>query len=235
MYSLQCFYIVVIKTVRAGIPMMTPLIARDLHFTEAQAAFVLSGFFQGYTLTQVPAAPIVQKWGPKNVLSFSMLGTAALFVAAPMVSAAASTSARKATGLMGVFATMGLVQGTLAPALSQVNRAFLPGGIEQVWALRAVSQAHQLTPLFAALVTPRLSVRGWRLTCFTFAGATTAAMVVWQLFASNAPRASAGRRPREVPQKKAVGHQPTLPGCMRGAPLAPRVLLPACLPACSPD
>ena len=47
MYTLQCFYIVVIKTVRAGIPMMTPLIARDLHFSEAESAFVLSGFFQG--------------------------------------------------------------------------------------------------------------------------------------------------------------------------------------------
>jgi hypothetical protein len=47
MYFLQCFYIVMIKTVRAGIPMMTPLIARDLQFSEAESAFVLSGFFQG--------------------------------------------------------------------------------------------------------------------------------------------------------------------------------------------
>ncbi len=135
----------------------------------------------------------MQKWGPKSVLSFSMLGTAALFLAAPGVASVASTSARKATALMTLFATMGLVQGTLAPALSQVNRSFLPGGIEQVWALRAVSQAHQLTPLFAALVTPRLAVRGWRLTCYTFAGLTAVATVVWQLFATNAPKTTKDR------------------------------------------
>jgi MFS family permease len=159
-----------------------------------------------YTLTQVPAAPIVQKWGPKNVLSFSMLGTAALFVVAPAVAAAASTSARKATSLMALFGMMGLVQGALAPALSQVNRAFLPGGIEQVWALRAVSQAHQLTPLFAALVTPRLAVRGWRLTCYSFAGVTAVATIVWQLFASNAPKKT---NPRVTgSSRKAIHSQP---------------------------
>ncbi len=135
----------------------------------------------------------MQKWGPKSVLSFAMLGTATLFVAAPGVAAAASTSARKATALMTLFATMGLVQGTLAPALSQVNRSFLPGGIEQVWALRAVSQAHQLTPLFAALVTPRLAVRSWRMTCYTFAGATTMAAFIWQLLATNSPKAKRER------------------------------------------
>ena len=152
--------------------MMTPLIAADLGFTEAESALVLSGFFQGYTLTQVPAAPIVQRYGPKNVLSFSLLGTAALFAAAPALAGMVGSSARKATVLMLTFMTMGLVQGTLAPALSQVNRAWLPGGIEQVWALRAVSQAHQLTPLLAALITPRLAIRGWRLTCYVFAAAT---------------------------------------------------------------
>jgi hypothetical protein len=61
-------------------------------------------------------------YGPKNVLSFSLLGTAALFAAAPaLAGAAAGSSARKATTLMATFMTMGLVQGTLAPALSQVN------------------------------------------------------------------------------------------------------------------
>jgi MFS family permease len=173
--------------------MMTPLIAADLGFTEAESALVLSGFFQGYTLTQVPAAPIVQRYGPKNVLSFSLLGTAALFAAAPALAGMVGSSARKATVLMLTFMTMGLVQGTLAPALSQVNRAWLPGGIEQVWALRAVSQAHQLTPLLAALITPRLAIRGWRLTCYVFAAATALFTVAWQLFASNAPRSTSGK------------------------------------------
>ena len=67
MYTLQCSYIIVIKTVRSGIPMMTPLIAADLGFSEAESALVLSGFFQGYTLTQIPAAPIVQRYTAVDV------------------------------------------------------------------------------------------------------------------------------------------------------------------------
>ena len=164
---------------------------------------------QGYTITQVPAAPIVQKFGAKRMLGLSMLGTAAVFAGAPALAAGASTTGRKATVLMSTFMLMGLVQGTFAPAMSQINRAWLPGGIEQVWALRGIGQAHQVTPLLAALVTPRLAVKlGWRMACYVFAGATAGAALVWQLFASNAPvaaaAAAAGRpRPKNT-AKKAV-------------------------------
>ena len=159
---------------------------------------------QGYTITQVPAAPIVQKFGAKRMLGLSMLGTAAVFAGAPALAAGASTTGRKATVLMSTFMLMGLVQGTFAPAMSQINRAWLPGGIEQVWALRGIGQAHQVTPLLAALVTPRLAVKlGWRMACYVFAGATAGAALIWQLFASNAPVAAAGR-PQQKAAKKAV-------------------------------
>ena len=38
--------------------------------------------------------------------------------------------------LMLNFMLMGMIQGPLAPAMSQINAAWLPGGIEQVWAFR---------------------------------------------------------------------------------------------------
>ena len=44
MYVLQGLFVIVFKTVRAGIPMMTPLIAADLGLSDAENAMVLSGF-----------------------------------------------------------------------------------------------------------------------------------------------------------------------------------------------
>ena len=46
-----------------------------------------------------------------------------------------------------------------------------------------------MTPLVAALVTPRLALRGWRFTCYVFAGAAAVATFVWQSLASNSPAA----------------------------------------------
>ena len=46
-----------------------------------------------------------------------------------------------------------------------------------------------MTPLVAAVVTPRLALRGWRFTCYVFAGAAAVATFVWQSLASNSPAA----------------------------------------------
>ena len=61
MYALQCSYIIVLKSVRASIAMLAPIISTDLGLSNAQNALIISGFFQGYVVTMVPAAWLTQK------------------------------------------------------------------------------------------------------------------------------------------------------------------------------
>ena len=152
MYFLQCFFVLILKSVRAGIPMLAPIVSSDLGFSDAQNAMVISGFFQGYIITQVPAAPIVQAVGPKIMLTGAMTGTAILFVLAPIL----ARSTHAATMLMLNFMLMGMIQGPLAPAMSQINAAWLPGGIEQVWAFRCSPSPTLSHVLWLSSLTARI-------------------------------------------------------------------------------
>ena len=152
MYFLQCFFVLILKSVRAGIPMLAPIVSSDLGFSDSQNAMVISGFFQGYIITQVPAAPIVQAVGPKIMLTGAMTGTAILFVLAPIL----ARSTHAATMLMFNFMLMGMIQGPLAPAMSQINAAWLPGGIEQVWAFRCSPSPTLSHVLWLSSLTARI-------------------------------------------------------------------------------
>ena len=63
-----------------------------------------------------------------------------------------------------------------------------------------------MTPLIAAVVTPRLAAIGWRFTCFTYAAVAAATTVVWALCASNSPRDLA--RAPSHPPTTAAGKKP---------------------------
>ena len=63
-------------------------------------------------------------------LTAAMAGTAMLFGIAPSL----NTTALFALNFMA----MGLIQGPIAPAFSQINRTWIPPGIEKVWAFRCI-------------------------------------------------------------------------------------------------
>ena len=65
-----------------------------------------------------------------------------------------------------------------------------PGGVERAWAQRFVSLSHNVCPLLAALLTPRIASRwGWRAVCYIFAAVGGGFLVLWQLLASDKPEA----------------------------------------------
>lgn len=54
------------------------------HWDEKTKALILSSFFWGYVVTQVPAGQIAQRWGAKFLLFWSMLLCSILTLLTPL-------------------------------------------------------------------------------------------------------------------------------------------------------
>ena len=60
-YALSFGCILTQKGARAALPSIVPFICAAQMFSDAEKALLLSGFYQGYILSQIPGASIVQK------------------------------------------------------------------------------------------------------------------------------------------------------------------------------
>lgn len=148
-YAIHIIYLHGCKIARTAIPSLVPLLGASRGWTEAQQAMVNGGFYSGYILTQIPSAPLIQRFGAKPVLGVGIAGTAAVFLAVPRLSSAGAVTT--------AMAVMGLLQGPLGPGSSAMNAEWMPrGSIEQTWALRAIALSHTLSPLFSVWLVPRL-------------------------------------------------------------------------------
>ena len=54
MWMLITLYNFINHVIRSSVPPLVPFIARQFGYTEAQQAVLLSAFFQGYIVTQLP-------------------------------------------------------------------------------------------------------------------------------------------------------------------------------------
>lgn len=206
-YVLVCGYILALKTVRAAIPSLVPILGAELGFTDAELAANLSTFFVGYTAFQVPGSVVAQRYGGKGVLTASMAGSAVVFGLLP-----AAAQQWRAAGSAGALFAAGVVQSFFTPGLAQINQDWLPAGsVWQVWAMRAQTLCGDaLVSMTAAVLTPALCLAGgWRFACFFYAGLTAATSLVWQLAARARPEkaAAAVRGPVGRPVGAAAGRQ----------------------------
>lgn len=109
-YSLLCGSVLALKILRASIPSFVPFTGPEFGFTDIEQAFLLSGFFQGYSISQVPFSVIVQRYGAKLIMNFALVGTVVVFTTLPVC-------ARRfgAVALWGQLTLLGMIQGALAP------------------------------------------------------------------------------------------------------------------------
>jgi len=87
--------------VRFGLPFFVPFMVQEYALSEAQRAACLAAFTPGYMVTQIPAAPLIRRVGPKIVLVANNLGMPLLLLALP-AAAAVSPGA-----LIGCIAAIG--------------------------------------------------------------------------------------------------------------------------------
>jgi hypothetical protein len=203
MFGMLGLVVINTKMIRSSIPPLVPFIGRAVGYSSLQQASLLSSFFPGYLLTQVPAGWLAQRFGAKLIVTLNMVGTAALFSALPLATRSSAGSPMPAAALL---TAMGLCQGGLIPAEAAIKREWLVGmeASRRAWLQGILGFAHQLCHLLATWATPRLasSARGWPLVCAVYGSSAAAAAVLWQLFASNQPP------PRPGPSAASTGSTP---------------------------
>ena len=65
--------VVVVYTLRVNMSVAAPQMKVDLNWTEVQKGYVLSSFYWGYALGQLPASFYAQKFGSKTLFGLSIL------------------------------------------------------------------------------------------------------------------------------------------------------------------
>ena len=195
MYSMLIGSVMAFKIPRFAINTMVPFVVADLGLPRSVTPSLLAAFHPGYIMTQIPSAFLVASHGPKFVCALQLAGSAAMMGLVPWAGSLRGSQLLRVVGMSALMLVMGLFQGPMSPVGSQLCRDWYPqgggpGGVERAWAQRFVSLSHNVCPLLAALLTPRIASRwGWRAVCYIFAALGGGFLVLWQLLASDKPEA----------------------------------------------
>ena len=98
------------------------------------ARLLMSAFYPGYLLTQIPAGALAQKYGSKLMLGANLLGTAACFGCLPLAFAASGGVLLPAA----LLTTMGLFQGALIPGEAAIHSIWLQDSPARPFILQAM-------------------------------------------------------------------------------------------------
>src|SRR5512139_2966456 len=105
---------------RINISVTAPTIMKELGWDEAALGIILSSFFVGYTLLQIPGGWLADRFGGKLILSCGVLWWSLFTLITPL--------ARSVTG-MAVFRTlMGLGEGVNFPSIQSLTARWIPAG-----------------------------------------------------------------------------------------------------------
>lgn len=121
MMALISGYNFVNHVIRSCVPPLIPFIVNEFSFNGSQQALLMSAFFQGYLVTQIPGGWLAQKVGGKVVAQLNLCGNACLLLL--------PTAAKYgANSLAACLCVIGVCQGPLVPTVSILQRNWLPTG-----------------------------------------------------------------------------------------------------------
>lgn len=130
-----------------------PFIAKDLQFSATKSGAVMSAFFAGYALMQIPGGILADRYGPRRVLTFAIL----LWSIFTALTAFATTL----VSLVIIRVLFGVTEGAAPAAVSKAVRIWAPRQIGRVngLLLAATQLGPALAPLFVAAL---VASWGWR-------------------------------------------------------------------------
>jgi sugar phosphate permease len=131
---------------RSNIGVAAPLIAHDLALDMTVIGTLLSAFFWGYVLTQIPGGAIAQRIGPRRVVGTALIVTG---IAACLTGLIADLRA-----LLFVRVMLGIAEGVIWPSFAILFIRWFPGEERG----RAVSVAQFAMPISTIVMAP---LAGW--------------------------------------------------------------------------
>jgi MFS family permease len=156
----------IIYTLRVNISVAATKMESDLDWSVAQKGYVLSSFYWGYSLGQIPSATLIQRYGGKTVLALSVLFASVLTLLNPI------TFERSFTGGLILRALIGLVQSASFPAVYYFFNEWIPVS-ERTYICPIVTSGSYLGEIvgFAisgALVGSNIDLGNWQSTFYIF-------------------------------------------------------------------
>jgi len=103
---------------RINISVTAPLIMKELNWDEASLGIILSSFFFGYTLLQIPGGWLADRYGGKKVLTFGVLWWSVFTMITPL--------ARSITGMAFFRTLMGIGEGVNFPSIQSITTKWIP-------------------------------------------------------------------------------------------------------------
>jgi MFS family permease len=174
--------------IRASLPLLIAAIGKESLLSPAERVFLLSAFYPGYTVPQIPSGAAVRTFGGKQTILASLLVGLPLLAIMGAVSLpfamAGSMQRRRTMWLLWLcMCGLGACQSPLVPCTSVMQREWMPKslGVERVWALKTPMLAMKLARTLAPVVVPAIALRfGWRAVCWVYATGFVTGVGVWQ-------------------------------------------------------
>ena len=112
--ALLCFLAnLIAHSDRVSLSVAMPVMMRESGWDTAQAGWVLSGFFLGYTLLMIPVGLLVQRYGTKPVFAICMSWWSVCTLLTPLTRSLGGLTAMRVLLGMGESGTASCINGTL--------------------------------------------------------------------------------------------------------------------------
>jgi sugar phosphate permease len=138
---------------RSNIGVAAPQMAHDLGLGIKVVGTLLSAFFWGYVLTQLPGGWLAQRLGPTRVVAAALVVTG--------IAACLTGIVTDLPALLCVRVVMGIAEGFIWPSFAVLFIKWFPGGERA----RAVSVAQYAMPISSVLMAP---LAGWMIDVVTW-------------------------------------------------------------------
>ncbi len=186
---------------RVNISITAPLIMKEYNWDEATLGIILSSFFLGYTLLQIPGGWLADRFGGKKILTIGVLWWSLFTLITPL--------ARTVTGMASVRILMGLGEGVNFPSIQSIAARWVPAG-ERSRVMGFILSGISLGSIIAfPLATLIMTTLGWRWVFYFFGLLGLVWCAFWVWLAVNTPEEHKTIHPDEL--ETILANRPELP------------------------
>ncbi len=176
---LLCLSVVILYMDRVNMSVVAPVLMKEFGWDSAVMGTVLSAFFVGYFLTQIPGGWLSDRWGTKGILG----GAVAWWSAVTMLTPLASTT----NSMIAVRVGLGLGEGLSPPCLYTTMARWFPASERsRVGAVLASGMYIGLALAFPTAVWIMTHI-GWPWVFYIFGVLGLVWSVIWYLMVTSNP------------------------------------------------
>jgi len=175
---------------RLNIAVAAPVLMKDLGWSPAALGIILSSFFWGYTLLQIPGGWLADRYGGKRILSVGVLWWSLFTMITPL--------AKTVSTMAAIRTLMGVGEGVNFPSIQSLISRWIPTGERSRvmgFTLSGISVGNILAFPLATLI---MTVLGWTYVFYIFGILGFIWCAFWLALASNRPEEHKTIHPQEL-------------------------------------